>query len=381
MRKPNYIPLVASDVQCARQDVLPSHLLFKVIEHLPVSVAVFDRQLRFMAASDRFFENSPLQKSHVRLHAYWYDLVPDMPQKWKDIHQRCLKGEQIRNNEDPFCRQDGTVEWWKWEVAPWYEAPHQVGGIILYAENITALKRREKNLRQKLQRLNQSNTDLSEFAHACAHDLHAPLRTMSNYLQLMNAKFPKEAETLQDYYHVVMHAADYMKNLIYRILHYTDVNNDQMSKSWFEMEDVLTAVLTSLRSEIEARKAQVIWRDLPRLYADQTLIGQVMQNLIMNALNYNESSIPRIEISVRDTADAWIISFQDNGVGIKKIHATKIFEAYQRIKPGNKMGTGIGLYRCKRIINDHGGKIWVTPLEHGSVFHFTLPKDVDEETW
>ena len=106
-----------------------------IIERLPVPIIVFDRNLRFMAASDRFFDESPLEKGNVHPDDHWYSLIPDMPIKWKKIHQRCLQGEELKSDEDLFYRKDGSIECWKWEIRPWYLSSREVGGIILYVGN------------------------------------------------------------------------------------------------------------------------------------------------------------------------------------------------------------------------------------------------------
>lgn len=355
---------------------LHNEKLRRIIETLPVSMVVFDKDLRFVIASDRFFENSPLQKDKIKPLDHWYSIVPDMPKKWKLIHQRCLKGESLKCDEDPFYRKDGSIEWWRWEVVPLYEADKTIGGLILYAESITEQKTTEKNLRQMLRRLNESNNGLSKFAHACAHDLHAPLRTMSNYLQLLHKNLINDNRKTQEYYQVIMKNAEYMSTLIHKTLQYSNDSREEVSKTWFEMADIVENLLIILNDDIQAKNATISWEKLPKIFADKVLIYQVVQNLVLNALHYNDSKTPILKIFFEENSNHWTLAFQDNGPGINKINLSKIFRAYHRATPEKKCdGLGLGLYKCKKIIASHGGRMWgESELNRGTTFYFTLPK-------
>lgn len=348
--------------------------LQKIIESLPASLVVFDKNLRFITASDRFFENSPLEKGTVKPFDHWYDLIPDMPKKWKIIHARCLKGEKFKCDEDAFHREDGTIEWWRWEVVPLLDADSSVWGLILFAENITEQKTNEKNLRQMVSRLNDSNTNLSTFAHECAHDLYAPLRTLSNYIHLLQETLVQNPKKAQEYAIHIKQNASYMTNLIKKTLDCSNALINEIKATWFSVEDALEELVLILKEDIKAKKAIITWSKFGKIYADKVLICQVFQNLIINALNYCDNVQPHIHISVHAEKNRWVVQVKDNGPGIEGYHIDQIFEAYQRGMNSLKTkGLGIGLHICKKIVSSHSGEMWAySKPGQGATFFFSI---------
>jgi PAS domain S-box-containing protein len=348
--------------------------LQKIIEALPASMVVFDKNLRFVTASDRFFENSPLEKNAVHPFDHWYDLVPDMPKKWKIIHARCLKGEKYKCDADAFHREDGTIEWWRWEVVPLQDTDSSVWGLILYAENITEQKTKEKNLRQMISRLNVSNTSLSTFAHECAHDLCAPLRTLSNYIHLLQETLRQNPKKAEEYAMQIKQNASYMNNLIKKTLDSSSTPISELKAGWFSVDDALEELVLILKEDIKAKKAIVTWSKFGEIYADKVLICQVFQNLIINALNYCDNAQPHIHISVHTEKNRWVIQVKDNGPGIEGYHIDQIFEAYQRgMNSLNTQGLGIGLHICKKIVASHSGEMWAySKPGQGATFFFSI---------
>lgn len=348
-----------------------------LIEKLPVPIIIFDKDLRFVAASDRFFDESPLEKKDVKPNDYWYSLVPDMPKKWKLIHQRCLNGEQLKCDEDPFPREDGTLEWWRWEILPWYCSEGEITGVILYVENITAQKSLEKNLLQDIHDLKQTNDSLSKFAHICAHDLNQSLRAISLYAQLINIDYADNIDdSLKNYINLMVKNIEHMKNFISSQLEYAHSTNKDNLFQNISMDDVFERVMMVLESEVESKSAAINYPSLPCVYGNKILLVQLMQNLISNALKYNSANSPVIDISVVDKGDTWMFAMQDNGIGIKAKYLKKIFTPYKRVTSDTQCeGSGLGLYQCKKIIRDHGGKIWAnSTVGKGTTMFFTLPK-------
>ncbi|KAB2833465.1 MAG: PAS domain S-box protein [Caedimonadaceae bacterium] len=347
-----------------------------VIQNVPASMAVFDNHLRFITASDRFFENSPLKKESVKPFDHWYDLIPDMPSKWKKIHQRCLKGERLKCEEDTFYREDGTLEWWRWEVVPLFTTDQKVEGIILFAENVTSQKNTEKNLKHMVQLLNASNATLSTFAHECAHDLCAPLRTLSNFIDLLKESLAKKPEKAYEYAQQIKQNAAYMTSLIKKTLDCSQSDMQRINAEWFHPNEILKNLTEVLKDDLTSSNAEISWSFPTRICADKVLICQVFQNLIMNALTYRSASRPHINIKLFETDSHWVFHVEDNGPGIEEEQRERIFEPYERGENDiSGSGLGIGLYKCKKIITSHGGHICVLPKSEGATFEFTIKKN------
>ena len=359
-------------------------LLQQVIQDFPVSVIVFDKNLHFMVASNRFFEESPLEKAEAQPGRHWYDLVPDMPHKWKLIHGRCLKGERLRRESDPFYRKDGTVEWWKWEIVPWMKK-QKVGGLVLYVENITEQKEKEHALKGSLKTLNRSNSALHRFAEQCAHDLRSPLRTMATYIDLMHKELQKGGTinpSVTACCDAIVESAYYMNTLITTTLDTAKGKNHQEGESFFSFEDVIQEAICHLYHEMDdAQRSMITFKHMPIVYGCKTELIQIAQNLMSNALKYTEKRPVHIEWRVTENQHYWIFSCADNGMGLDKKEGKQIFKEKKRLHASSLEGLGIGLFHTKRLIRHNGGRIWVKSPGRGKgcTFFFALPKKVPLE--
>jgi PAS domain S-box-containing protein len=343
------------------------------IKRLPVAVALLDKNMHYIFTSDRFYEESGLGKDIIGQHHY--EVEPDIPKKWRIIHQRCIKGgERLKSDEDTFRRDDGTVEWWRWEVIPWYSSVDEVGGMILFVEDITKQKQIEENLKHMVKTLNASNDALGKFAHICAHDLNEPLRTIASYAQLCSSS--KINKNIKSYLETISDNAKYTHLLLQNILEYSQLGLKKLKYKVVSMEDIISKVLTAMESLIKAKKAIVTWKKMPKIYADELLLTQVIQNIVSNSLKFNKSDRVKITISAKENESCWTFSVKDNGIGIKPAHFNKIFVEFMRLNPKSVYkGSGIGLAQCKRIIENHRGKIWVESKPgEGTTVHFTIPK-------
>ncbi len=352
-------------------------LLRIFLKRIPTAIAVLDNNLQFIIASDSFIRISGLPFDIVEKQAYWYDIVPDMPKKWRLIHQRTLTGEHLKCDEDVFYRDDGSLEWWRWESLPWYKAPNEIGGILINIENITQHKKTEKNLKQLIKSLNESNRALARFAHICAHDLNEPLRTITNYVQLIE-KFCKNDlnEALKSYLRTIVDNARCMNTLVRSLLDYSQIRIRKIKPESINLNHVINLVLNEFHDQIIELHAQITFDTLPQVHVDKSLIIQVIQNLLSNALKFNDKKIPIIHLAVKDCNHFWLFSINDNGIGIEDKYLNKIFVEFMRLHPKDLYnGSGIGLSQCKKIIEDHNGRIWARSIpKEGTTFFFTLPK-------
>ncbi len=352
-------------------------ILFKTfIKKLPAAIAIFDAEMRYIIMSDKFIEETNTPTQNV-IGKKLYDVVPDIPKKWRVVHQKGLNGEHLSREEDGFKRKDGTLEWWRWEVLPWYKSEGGIGGIILFVEDITKRKMMEKKMKEMIKALNRSNEELERFAHICAHDLNEPLRTIGNYCHLIEQDLKKDLSTpAKDYFKTITKSVKQMSGLVNGILGYAQFGSSTLQKDHYSGQEIVNSVTMILEKKIKDKKAIVQSDLLPIVYGDRVLLTQVFQNLISNSLTFNESEQPFVEVKVKEKKRFWIFSVKDNGIGIDSKHHKIIFDLFKRLHtPSKYEGTGIGLSFCKKIIEAHGGEIFVkSALHEGAEFSFTLPK-------
>jgi PAS domain S-box-containing protein len=346
------------------------------IQKIPAGIAIFDHEMRYLAVSDRWFKESKLPK-HNLVGKCHYDVIEDIPLKWRRIHQRALNGEHLKSDGDVYNRQDGTTEWLKWDCFPWYSETGSVGGIIIFFEHTTERKLIKQEMERTIQTLNNSNVELGRFAHMCAHDLSEPLRTISNYIQLIEQTGMENVQPeIKDYLNSVLVNAKYMHTLVSDILRYAELNTQKIKKKDVPLHEIITTIKTIFEKAFRDKSVQFTCDRLPVVKADEVLITRVFQNLISNALKFNANQPPIINIKVKDIKNAWLIAVEDNGIGIHANYHEKIFDLFERLHTKSKYGgSGIGLSLCKKIVEAHSGKIWVySALNIGSTFYFTLPK-------
>ncbi len=231
-------------------------------------------------------------------------------------------------------------------------------------------------LKLKLEELARSNEELEQFAYVSSHDLQEPLRMISSYLQLLQRRYQGNLDEKADkYIYYAVDGASRMQNLINDLLEFSRVTTRAGEPEPTDSEFVLNQVLSNLDLYIKENKATVSHDSLPEVMADTTQLAQVFQNLIANGIKFHSEEAPKIHISAEKKANEWIFSVQDNGIGIDPQYSEKIFEVFKRLhKKEEYPGTGIGLAICKKIVERHGGRIWVeSELGKGSTFYFTLP--------
>jgi PAS domain S-box-containing protein len=350
-------------------------LLRDFVRHAPAAIAMLDLDMCYLRTSDRWLTDYKLEGQDIigRCH---YDVFPDVPKHWRQIHQRVLAGAVESCNEDPFPRADGGCEWLQWEARPWREPTGQIGGLIFFTQVITARKNLELQLKTQKNELERSNYDLEQFAYAASHDLQEPLRAVSGCAQILQGRYgdrlDPEADTLIA--HIVEGAAR-MQNLIHDLLSYSRVGREGGGFAEIDSEQALKDAIVLLGTAVRESQAIITFDPLPHLLGDPVEMRQLFQNLLGNAIKYRSSEAPKIHVSARRQGYEWEFSVKDNGIGIESRHFSRIFRLFQRLHTRTEHpGTGIGLALCQRIVNSHGGRIWVdSHFGSGSTFYFTLP--------
>jgi len=241
----------------------------------------------------------------------------------------------------------------------------------------TKRRQAEQELQETAAKLSRSNADLEQFAYVASHDLKEPLRAISGSVQILRERYHgnlgPEAEE------VIRHTVDgalRMQTLIDDLLTYSRLATREAPLEPTDCSTVLEEVLANLQSSIRESKAVVTHDPLPTVKADRIQLLQVFQNLISNGIKYRSQRTPKIHVGIEDRKNEWTFSVRDNGIGIAPQYADRIFRIFQRLHTRKEYsGTGIGLAVCKKIIERHGGRIWLdSEPEEGSTFYFTLPK-------
>jgi PAS domain S-box-containing protein len=251
-----------------------------------------------------------------------------------------------------------------------------------YRELEQRVEARTLELREQAEELARSNAELEQFAYVASHDLQEPLRSVSGFAQLLERRYKdrlgEEGLTFVNY---IVSGTDRMRVLITDLLAYSRAGAREKPLAPVDTEEVLEQALTSLTARIGECRAEIIREPLPMVRGDATDLEHLFQNLIGNALKFNRSVPPRVEIRAEDVGEDWLFSVRDNGIGIDPAFLPRLFTIFQRgHRRDEYAGTGIGLAICKKVVESHQGRIWVesTPGE-GTTFFFTLPKMPTQE--
>lgn len=237
-------------------------------------------------------------------------------------------------------------------------------------------KRLREERNQSVEELARSNRDLEQFAYVASHDLQEPLRMIATYTQLLAERYRgKLDENADKYIHYAVDGALRMQSLIQDLLMFSRVGRQGTDLQKTDCDAIVATAIKNLEVAIQDSGTQIIYDGLPTVMADSSQLLQVVQNLIGNAIKFRSSRPSVIRVTAERTMKEWVFSVADNGIGIAPEHAEAIFVIFRRLHTrGEYPGSGIGLAICKKIIEQHGGRIWVeSNLGQGSTFRFTLP--------
>lgn len=260
---------------------------------------------------------------------------------------------------DKTPREDSFTDW-------------QVTLVDLFSRWISYELERENHE----QALEESNERLEQFAYAASHDLQEPLRMISSYLRLLEGRYGDALdEDGEEFLEFAVDGADRMREMIDALLEYARVETRGEPFEPVDLDKVLDEVLADLQVSIEESDAEIRSDQLPQVEGDASQLRQVFQNLLSNAITYSGDEPPQIDVSATQRGPNWVISIRDNGIGIDPDDQDRVFTVFDRLHSREEYeGTGIGLALCKRIIERHGGEIWVeSDPGEGSTFSFTIP--------
>lgn len=248
--------------------------------------------------------------------------------------------------------------------------------IALQRENLIAdLENNNGELQRKNQELERSNGELYHFAYAVGHDLKAPLRTVSSFAQLLASRMKDQGGEAQEFVAFIENAVKGMNKFLEDLLTYAQAGpRTQPELKATDLNLALEWALMNMSSAVLETGAQIKHDPLPEIRADQAQMVQLFQNLIGNALKYRSERPPEVNISARRAENYFVVSVSDNGIGIAPQYHQSIFGIFKRLHGADVAGSGLGLALCKRVVENHGGRIWVESApQQGATFYFSIP--------
>lgn len=315
----------------------------------------------------RLFGFSP--QEFIPTYRLFFDLVhPDDRETVRREVFKALRHARDSSIDYRIVRSDGEIRSVHTEyrvVRDWSGRPVGMAGTI---QDITERRQMEEELRR-------SNTELEQFAYVASHDLQEPLRMVSSYTQLLARRYRGQLdEEADEFISYAVDGAERMQGLINDLLTYSRVGTQGKDLSPTDLASVLETVRANLRLAVEESGARVTSGTLPVVLGDRSQLVQLLQNLIGNAIKFRSEAPPEVHVGAEFRNGEWVISVRDNGIGMEPQHTSQVFVIFRRLHGrGEYPGTGIGLAVCKRIVERHGGEIWVESLPgEGSTFYFTL---------
>jgi len=311
-------------------------------------------------------------------HALWHYKKSDgssYPVEDCPIYAAYKDGKVHHKDDEVFWIKDGTYFPVAYTSTPIIEDGNIVGAVVTFRD-ITERKQAEGKLKKLSDELARSNADLQQFAYTASHDLQEPIMVVAGFVKLLAKRYKGKLDEKADEF--IEHAIDgteRMQVLIKDLLDYSRVGSTGKSFVHTDCLSALDKAVFNLQIAIKESGAVITHDDLPTVMADSSQLARLFQNLISNAIKFRGKEASKIHISARKKEDEWIFNFKDNGIGIDSKFSEQIFVMFQRLHTKKQYpGTGIGLATCKKIVERHGGRIWVESEQgKGSTFYFTIP--------
>ena len=326
----------------------------------------------------RYAESELLQKN-------WQAIThPDDIEADREYVSSLLSGNiQTFSLEKRLVCKDEAVRWANVTVSAMRDANGTPQYLICAIEDISERKLVQELLQASLdtqtryaQELTRSNAELEQFSYVASHDLQAPLSTIAGYAQLLEKRCHNQLDAQGNkFIRNIVNSCERMQALIDDLLEYSRVGRSEKPFDVIDCNLVFEDACANLQLAIRQDRASVTRGDLPRVRGDSFQLLQLFQNLIGNAIKYRSSEAPMVRVSASRQGDSWVFSVQDNGIGIAEQYHPRIFQLFQRLHSQKQYsGTGIGLAICQRIVDRHGGRLWVeSEPNRGSTFYFSIP--------
>jgi PAS domain S-box-containing protein len=295
---------------------------------------------------------------------------------WANTQMERRQQGIAEHSEVRLRRKDGSFLWTLSQASPVVDGQGNFAGALAMVNDITDRKRAEVALTRHAEELARSNAELEQFAYVASHDLQEPLRMVTLYTQLLAKRYECQLDAqAREFISYAVKGAGQMQRLIHDLLDYSRVNSRVRQFELINSAEALRSACAHLQTPIDESRAILTYEGMPTVRADPGQLTQLFQNLVSNALKFSGPNPPRIHVTARLDGNQWLFSVQDNGIGLDPQFAERIFVIFQRLHSKEQYaGTGMGLAICKKIVEQHGGRIWVESRPgEWATFYFTLP--------
>jgi PAS domain S-box-containing protein len=353
-----------------------------VLQNMPVMLTALDEQAQFQVWNRECERVTGYRAKEIIGQPQAFEtLYPQAETRTEIITAWVRRNHDFRDWETTLTDRQGRPKTVVWSsISQRFPVPGWAVWSI--GVDVTERKRAEEALARKAAELERSNQELEQFAYVASHDLQEPLRMVTSYLQLLERRYQDKLDANgHEFIHFAVDGASRMKGLITDLLTYSRAGRQGKPLGPTAVEQVVAYALKNLEIAIEESQAVITHDLLPTIAADEGQLVQLFQNLISNAIKFRGETPPQIHIGVTQQDDRWCFSVRDNGLGIELEQAERVFVIFQRLHgQGEYPGSGIGLAVCKKIVERHGGWIWLeSDVGKGSTFYFTMPL-VERET-
>jgi len=294
------------------------------------------------------------------------------------LFEKIIMGADIDVVEATFCRKSGESVEVSGEIRV-----RRVNGKVIATHGIfrdvTEKKKTDAQILKTLHDLRISNEELEQFAYVASHDLQEPIRLINTYASMLDEKLAGQLdESAERYMGFIKDSSTRMRDLVKGLLDFSLVGNHKMQRETTNLGELIEPILLNFTKEINEYNTEIVLNDLPDVHCDKLQVSRLMQNLLGNAVKFSRNvSGPKIVIDASENSAEFVICIKDNGIGIKDENLEKIFTIFKRLNNKELFeGHGLGMSISKKIVDLHGGKIWVeSKFGHGCTVKFTLPKE------
>jgi len=351
------------------------------IDGAPAGIAMFDAEMRYIAVSQRFASDYGVAADDLvgRNH---YDVFPEITDRWRDVHQRCLGGETIRCDEDPFPRADGRLDWVRWEIRPWHSEPNKIGGIILFAEKITGRKAVENDLQAAKISAERANDAKTRFLASVSHDLRQPLQAQ-RFLLFSTQRKATDPDQVRAFAQMEK-TLDATETMLSRLMDFAALESGsvQVKRDVIRLDLVIRDIVHENDDEAERKGLAIGMRLIPCwTESDPVLLGRIVRNLITNAVRYTEKG--GVLVGIRRRGANLRIEVRDTGKGIPPNKQRVIFEEFRQLdnpERNRTKGHGLGLAIVVKTAELLGHQLFLRSVPgRGSLFAVEVARTEEPE--
>jgi len=338
------------------------------VQHVPAAVAMFDRDMRYLIYSPRWLTDYKLGDQDLVGRSH-YEVFPEIPERWKEAHRRCLAGAVEVHDDDSFVRTDGSTDWLRWEVRPWRNARNEIGGIVMFTEVITGRKRAEEEHRHLLaqarvaEALREVDRRKDEFLAMLSHELRNPLAPIAMAIEILRLRGSAD-DSLVWARDVIARQTTQLTRLVDDLLDVSRITLGKitLNRSALDLRSIVAQAVEAAQPLLTSRHHQlaidVSAEPLP-IWGDGARLTQIISNLLNNAARFTAEG-GHIVLATRREGTRVVLSVKDDGIGIPPDMRERVFDMFTQIQsPGQRKqdGLGIGLALGKRLVEMHDGDI------------------------